>query len=245
MNPEIRKVADFCKEKIDLETQNIIYEFNYASIPLCVVDSVFSIGVKYESVTNVIHNVCWYFNLKKHHSNADTLPNESEQISVSEFKSLFKNLPFEEVASNIFKNRQRTSTKNGVLKVEAVLSFLDILIKFNAEYFSDVNGLFKNKEFENEIKKIPGQSSGISLKYFFMLAGNDNLIKPDRMIKRFLGNVLNREVKLEECQPLLVDVSNELNKMGFTKLTPKLLDNKIWAYQKKIKEKTGSIKYGC
>lgn len=235
INPEIIKIANFCKEKIDLETQNIVYEFNYASMPLCVVDSVFSIGVRYESVTNVIHNVCRYFNLRGHHKSSDTFPIESEQVSVSEFRSLFKNLAFEEIACSIFKNRQRTSPKNGILKAEAVLSFLDVLIIFNAEYFSDVNRLFYNKEFENAIKKIPGQSSGISLKYFFMLAGNDNLIKPDRMIKRFLGNVLNREVKLEECQMILVDVSMELNRMGFTKLTPKLLDNKIWVYQREVK----------
>lgn len=245
MSIEIRKVADFCKAKMELETQNVVSEFNYASTPLCVVDSVFSIGVRYESVTNVIGNICRHFNLKKYRTDTTTLPNETEQISVTEFRNLFKSLSFEEIAINIFKNRQRTSTRNGILKVEAVLCFLNVLTNFDAEYFRDVTRLFDDKEFEGEIKRIPGQSSGISLKYFFMLAGNDNLIKPDRMIIRFLSNVLNREVKLDECHPILLSVSNELNKMGFSRLTPKLLEKKFGHINERKKENNSPKKCGC
>lgn len=235
MSSEIKKIVDFCKEKVDLETQNIGYEFNYASLPLCVVDSIFSIGVKYEGVTNVIHNLCTYFNIKAHSDNINVVPKKTEQVSVSEFRSLFKELTFDEMAVKIFKNKQRTSTRSGILKAEAVMRFLDVLIAFNAEYFEDLNDLFENKDFETEIKKIKGQSSGISLKYFFMLAGNENMVKPDRMIVRFLGNVLGREVKIDECLPLLLEVSKELNNFGYKHLTPKLLDNKIWLFQREVK----------
>lgn len=235
MNTEIGKIAIFCMEKINLEIQNTGYEFNYASLPLCVVDSVFSIGVKYESVTNVVKNLCNYFKIKAHYKDNAAFPQRSEQVSVSEFRSMFKNLTFEQIAVEIFKNKQRTSTRSGILKAEAVIKFLGVLISFKAEYFEDVNGLFENKDFESEIKKIPGQVSGISLKYFFMLAGNDNMVKADRMIIRFLSNILEREVKNEECLPLLVGVSKELNDIGYKCLTPKLLDNKIWLFQREVK----------
>lgn len=33
-------------------------EYGYASLPLCVIDSVFSIGVRYEGVRNVIERYC-------------------------------------------------------------------------------------------------------------------------------------------------------------------------------------------
>ena len=42
-----------------------------------------------------------------------------------------------------------------------------------------------NELLEKKIKEIPGQKSGLSFKYFLMLVGNENLIKPDRMIIRY------------------------------------------------------------
>jgi hypothetical protein len=41
------------------------------------------------------------------------------------------------------------------------------------------------------IETIPGQGSGISFKYFSMLAGNGNYVKPDRMVKRFVADALS------------------------------------------------------
>lgn len=238
MEVDVKKVVTFCienKENIDLENQILGSEFYYASLPLCVVDSVFSIGVKYKNVQNVMRNLYEHFKLQMYRTDKTTFPTKAEQISVSAFKESFKDMSYEKIAKDIVNNRQRTSQTNGILKVEAMLQFLDVLIKYEVEYFSDVNKLDNNKEFEEEIKKIKGQTSGISLTYFFMLAGNDNLIKPDRMVVGFLNEILNRNVKLEECQPILEAVCNELIKSGFIELTPKLLDNKIWQYQRKKK----------
>lgn len=235
MNSEVSKIAIFCEEKLELNKTQIIEEYNYQSLPLCVIDSIFSIGVKYESVKNVIKNVGDFLNIKTHNKTINEFPLKSDQISVSEFRNHLSNLNFEELSTKIFKNKQRTSTKNGILKSEAVIKFLDVLIKYNVEFYEDVQVIFENKSFEKEIQKIPGQASGISLKYFFMLAGNDNMIKPDRMIVRFLSSILNRDVKTEECLPLLLNVTSKLNKEGYIKLTPKILDNKIWVYQRNLK----------
>ena len=107
---------------------------------------------------------------------------------------------------------------------------------------SFVSSKFDNENFDIEIKKIPGQRSGISLKYFFMLAGNENMVKTDRMIIRFLSNTLERKVKVAECLPLLLDLTTELNEIGYRHLNPRLLDNKIWLFQRSIlsKPKTGN-----
>lgn len=138
-----------------------------------------------------------------------------------------------ELTENIYQNRQRTSTRNGILKSEAVILFLEILQKFKIDKLSDIDKIITNEQFEIEIKKIPGQNSGISLTYFFMLAGSDELIKPDRMIVRFLENISGEKVSLNDCQFILVEVANRLKKDGFN-ITPKKLDNLIWNYQRDL-----------
>ena len=137
------------------------------------------------------------------------------------------------MASDIFKNRQRTSTKNGILKVEAVIKFLKVLKDFNIEYYQDIAKVINNESFDFCIKNIPGQKSGISMKYFFMLAGSKNLIKPDRMVIRILQNASGKKFNLEDCQTVLSAVTLQLNQKEF-KVTPQLVDNAIWNYQRNL-----------
>jgi hypothetical protein len=138
-----------------------------------------------------------------------------------------------ELTENIYKNRQRTSTRSGILKSEAVIKFLKILQKYEVNKLSDVYKIISSKEFEIDIKKIHGQKSGISLTYFFMLAGSDDLIKPDRMIIRFLESISGENVSLSDCQIILAEVAKNLEKNGFD-ITPKKLDNLIWNYQRNL-----------
>ena len=88
--------------------------------------------------------------------------------------------------------------------------------------------MYVDASFETEIKTIPGQKSGISLVYFYMLAGEDTKVKPDRMIVRFLEKALSRKVDLNEAQPLLVQV-NSLLRPNYPNLNPRLLDYVIWS----------------
>lgn len=90
------------------------------------------------------------------------------------------------MAKQVYQNRQRTSTRNGILKAEAILRFAQITHEYGVEYLQDVEKILGNAEFEAEITHIPGQRSGISLRYFYMLAGSEDFIKPDRMINRFV-----------------------------------------------------------
>lgn len=227
----IQSVTKFCTDNLDLDTAELGYEYYYASMPLCVVDSVFSIGVRYEGVTNTIQRLCDYYKISQRAKDKLTVPSIDEQLSASDFLKMFGDNTPEQLANEVYKNRQRTSTHNGILKAEAVIRFLKVLKDFNAEYFQDVPRLINNDSFEFCIKAIPGQGSGISLKYFFMLAGTDDFIKPDRMIIRFLQAATGQKFNLEQCQTILYGVTSELIKQGHT-LTPKLLDNIIWNYQR-------------
>ena len=84
---------------------------------------------------------------------------------------------------------------------------------------------------ERAVRAIPGQGSGVSLRYFWMLAGSDDFVKPDRMVLRFLQAALGRPVPVAEAQRLLSDAAEQL-KAKYAHLTPRLLDYAVWQYQR-------------
>jgi hypothetical protein len=232
MEEHITNTTLYCLEKLsNLGTAHLDKEYYYSSISLCVIDCVFSIGVKYEGVKNTINRVCGLLDLEQKSKRKGKIPLIEEQISTSDFMKFFHNKSPLILAEEIFNNRQRTSVNNGILKSEAVVKFLSVLKDFGVEYYQDLKKITDNDSFELCIRNIPGQKSGISLKYFYMLCGNDTLIKPDRMIKRFLQDATGEKFSLVQCEILLVSVSEALNKKGY-KITPKLLDRLIWNYQR-------------
>ncbi len=103
--------------------------------------------------------------------------------------------------------------------------------KFGVEYLQDVDKILGDEKFEAEIARIPRQSSGLSTRYFYMLAGDENFIKPDRMIHRFIQAAIGREVSIDESQELLVAAHGELVR-DYPLLTSRSLDHQIWLYQR-------------
>ncbi len=230
---ELNCIKNYCIEKIDLRGE-LGDEYFYQSLPLCVIDAVYSIGVRYSSTKRVIERYCQYFSITKMREYRNEMPPEESQESIEEFQQKINNSGSEEFAKEIFKNKQRTSTKSGILKSEAVLQFANVLKKYEVNYFQHIDKIISNEDFENDIKLTPGQNSGISLKYFFMLAGLDKFIKPDRWILKFIKDILNlnRVVTHKEAQECLTEVC-EMLKPKYPNLTPRLFDHIIWKYERK------------
>lgn len=112
--------------------------------------------------------------------------------------ALFDNLTPEQIAGDLFGNCQRTSSRSGILKAEAVQQFAVALLGSGIDDFGDITGT-RLAVAETMIRKIPGQRSGISFDYFRMLAGYDNLIKPDRMVQRYVARAI--DIKPEQVTP--------------------------------------------
>jgi hypothetical protein len=64
-----------------------------------------------------------------------------------------------------------------------------------------------------------------------MLAGSDQLIKPDRMILGFLTDTLRRTPSVDEARRLLSEAA-EILIDDFRHLTPRLLDYEVWQFQR-------------
>ncbi|WP_367356414.1 hypothetical protein [Mesotoga sp.] len=81
--------------------------------------------------------------------------------------------------------------------------------------------------FEKSVLSIPGQRSGISLRYFYMLISSDDFVKPDIMILRFLQTATECESITPDLACRIVQSACKFLRHSFPNMTPRLLDNII------------------
>jgi len=63
-----------------------------------------------------------------------------------------------------------------------------------------------------------------------MLAGDENLIKPDRMIERFVEDCIGKKLSANDLIQLFSNVIETL-KLDYPSLTLRELDHEIWKYK--------------
>lgn len=204
----------------------------YSSLALCVIDAVYSIGVRYESVQSAISNFCWWAHWEK------DLPKAPREYTISEFFALLEpfNRDWDQIADEVFSNRQRTSPRGGILKAEAVFKFAKVLKKYGIEKYESIPLEGLNYKVAADIQGITGQGSGLSYKYFLMNAGNTREVKGDRMITRFVGEAVGIPgISGDEAEDL-VRAAADVLQAEHAELTPYKLDNLIWNYQRNKEE---------
>ena len=239
LTPELIVISQLFPQKLGRE-------FYYQHLPLCIIDAVFSIGIRYSTVQKVVHNFCQYTNWNCYR-NQKQFPRISQQKSVSDLINIYNQFKnnFQNVATTVFKNSCRTvPRKNGMLKAEAVYHFAQTLQRNGIDYFQDLHNRLKTPGFINdlkrEIQKIPGLRSGIAFDYFLMLAGNCNTVKPDRMVKRYLAWLYCSSENMADniAVTLMTDLLNRLKKF-IPNLTLRQLDYAIWNFQR------GTLRFSC
>lgn len=224
-------------EQTGLAAPILANAYRYASLPICVVDAVFSIGVRYTSTQKVVENFCAHTGWTRFAGSRDSR-GKGEQ-GISDLISIYLEIGAEAMADRVYQNRQRTSSRSGILKSEAVLLFCQALTDAGINHFTDFD-LERRAYAEAIILGLPGQSSGIAFDYFMMLSGDDNLIKPDRMVQRYVRNALSLTAIPQPRQAaILVQLAaKELRRRGLP-WTPLSLDHAIWKYQSEIREVRG------
>lgn len=234
-------IAAYAERVLPLAIASLGDAYRYQSLPLCIIDSVFSIGVRYTGTQRVVARYCAYTKQSRLR-NGKELPPVAEQESISSFVNRPEQALPEIMADRVYGNRQRTSSRNGILKSDAAARFARCLRLNGVEYFQDIPRILGEDffRFETAIKAIPGQRSGISLQYFLMLTGSEEFVKPDRMVVRFLEAALSRRVVFKEANSLMRAACVQL-KPKYPQITPRLLDQVVWKYQRMIEP----IDKGC
>jgi len=211
-------------EPIDYE------EFRYASVPLCILDAIFSINARWEAVRAAVRRYADHYGLPVTHPPGE-LPSREEQATVDDLIQHITSLGPDRFASEVMRNRARTSTRGGILKAEAALEFARVLSDRGIQSLQDMSLHLVDTELEFELRRVHGQASGISVRYFFMLAGAQHLIKPDRMVIRFLSQVLGRAVDADQAQAL-VSGAVETLRQDYPAITAQAIDAAIWTHER-------------
>jgi len=139
---------------------------------------------------------------------------------------------WDEMALKVFGNSQRTSSRSGIRKAEAAFRFAKIVQQFGIKTFADALKLGLSEDLERAIKTIEGQGSGICLAYFLILAGHQDVVKPDRWLRRFVANARGRKSVAPEVAVQLVRSASLVLRPEFPNLVPSVLENKIWNYER-------------
>ena len=202
----------------------------YDSVGLAMIDAVWSIGVRYQSVENVIARYRAERLAGGHHAEADRPQDVRRFIEAAGGPEGF---------ALRMRNRQRTSSRNGILKAEAVLREARILEDERVAVPVDLTGAGEERleHLRARWSTVPGQASGVSWRAFCMLVGLAE-VKPDRMIRRYVATALGRSaetaVGVEEARDLVMATAVHLG------ISPRELDYAIWSYQSQSAQRSSA-----
>ena len=234
---EVNKFADYCESTLRLHDKLIVNgetdpnQTFYKSLPLCIMDAVFSIGVNYNSVVKAENNFLKHVGL-----NVSRTSTQNE-YTVGQFLAHMGEAPdFEQIAAEVYKNKQRTSSSKGILKAEAVYRVVKVFEKHGIDTLEDFQSSHDRAGLDADILAVKGQGSGIMLKYLYMLAGDADEVKPDRHMVNFMKGIfphLTMAIKHHaEIKNIMREAVDAL-KVKYPQLTPRFLDFLIWDYQRK------------
>jgi hypothetical protein len=194
------------------------------SLALCVLDSIWSIGIRYQTVLKVLGR---YLKARGYSGIANA---QRCTDGTSHFLDWYRTLGEEktpgEAISKKLNNWNRTSSRGGKLKGSAVLKAFLLLESLNVETTQDL--ISRADEIESRWKnEVPGQSSGISWKYVLMLAGQSG-VKPDRMLYRFMERV-GVESKTLTPEDFVKQI---VQRIGMDKVDATAVDHRIWSVER-------------
>ena len=193
----------------------------YDSVGLAIIGAVWSIGVRYQSVENVI---------ARYRAERLAGGHDPDTDRPGDVRRFIEACGGAEDFAERMGNRQRTSTTNGILKAEAVLQEARILEEEGVGLPADLAAAGQERldHLQRRWSTVTGQASGVSWRAFSLLVGLPE-VKPDRMIRRFAAAALDRPretaVGVDEARDLVMAAATHLG------VSPSELDYAIWAYQ--------------
>lgn len=202
----------------------------YSCVGLCAFDAVFSIQTRYNSVVSpLIDRFCDLIGIPRRANDPHTLPTNG-QITITELIHRLDGYTPDSLAEAI-NNRQRTSSKSGILKTDAFLRYLQVFQLFEVDTYQDVNRLVEeNPAFEAAIRQIPGQN--VAVDYFFMLAGDTDGVKVDTHLRRFVRSAVGHDMTADDIRDLFRQAVIYYRQHGYPQMTARHLDHIVWSWQK-------------
>ncbi|RKS74134.1 hypothetical protein CLV35_2636 [Motilibacter peucedani] len=203
----------------------------WRSLTYCLVDAVWSIGARYDTVV-----VPLVRRVAHEHGDGEPLvdtgtPLPRDPAPLRAFLARFG--PHNPLTS--VTNRQRTSTRGGALKADVARRYAEVLLEHGVGTLADVAPLMRDaRRFEHvndTLRRLPGEGQhGVRRNYLWMLAGDDDGVKPDRMVLRWFARH-GQHVEPLEAAMLVRAIADRLTELGHP-TTPWEVDHAIWSAQR-------------
>ena len=200
----------------------------WTSLSYCVIDAVWSIGATYSTVVApLVHRVADH--------NQDPAPLIESAYPLPDdplpLEALLDRYPSTQHLCEVT-NRQRTSPRGGILKAEATLRYATILLDHGATDLTQTRALLDDAlwaaDLDAALVTVSGEGSyGVRRRYLWMLCGRDDVVKPDRMVLRWLKE---KGLNLDPgtARTVLCELAAEVTRQLGRPVTPWMVDHAIW-----------------
>jgi hypothetical protein len=219
---DLIKTLDYCRSRLPLSTAED--DFRFVSIPLAALKAVSSIGTKTPLLTQVVDFYYDNFDSRDNSENSHYYTKPGE-VCVSDFINFFTDLGIEQMSSAEIKQEVPSLPD----EVSNAYMFCRVLRSYDVENSTDLNKIVGNKFFEKQIRNIPGQRNGNSLKFFYMYTDIKYSL-PARELKKFIFSATNKNLGIKDCTELIGHVAETL-RIEDTEFTHELLEKLVWSYQ--------------
>ena len=205
-------------------------EFFPAHLSVALIDAVFNPRLRYKTmVVPIIERYCRRFGLRRMRTARQNLPPVEEQETLRDLIGHYKEYGLEYMKEEVFDARYR-SPGTDITKAENVLLAAAELQKIGIDTLQDAHeaSLERFGEIKNALIKLHGIGER-TINMFLMYSGNDDFVKGDVHVCRFVEKALGRKVSAAEAEKFVKEAAQEL------KISPRILDYKLWEYESQPK----------
>ncbi|MFA7612541.1 MAG: hypothetical protein WCY45_04565 [Acholeplasmataceae bacterium] len=210
----IKQFAAYAENNLDLN--NLPIHEHFKSLSICIINCIYSLRANYRTTTwPIVKRYADKFLGGDAHKEGETVSDLINNID--------NNGGYESFAVNILKNRQ---VIGGQLKslvcynLAYKLKELDINDMYDFRNYNDMSKL------EKELMSVRGVGPA-AMNYLFMLVGDQNRVKYDVHIARFIEDAIGVTLNPDEVQELFTEAV-KLLKVTYPNITVTALDNIIW-----------------
>jgi hypothetical protein len=212
----------------------------WRSLSYCVIDAVWSVSALYdEVVVPLVRRVAERTgDLRPAVDAGEALP--PDPLPLPQLRQRYPTV----AALRADTNGQRTSTRSGIEKADAVLRYAAVLVEHDVHDLAAVELLMTElprwQAVDRALGPIPGDGlDGIRRGYLWMLAGADELSKPDRMILRWLARH-GCTATPAEARDLLRRAAEQASARLGRPVTPWMADHAVWAAERGRLQRRGT-----
>lgn len=222
MHPLSSQFAKYCESHFVLKSRN---PYVYKSLPICLIDCVYSLRTKYESVTlPIVQRYADAYMNGDRCAEGDTVSALVDRINKCGGPSAF--------ADKVLQNHQKLG-RTLIPKEEVLYQLAKYLLLLHIETIEDFRNFESPELLEIVIRAVKGISDA-GANYLFMLAGDPDRVKPDVHIHHCIADALGYDASNKECQEIFTGAV-EILREKYDGLTVAALDNTIWRVYSKAK----------